>query len=182
VFEPSYVFDVLYLKILDEVTAFPEDKDLLLQIHQKVRDIFCQQNMAAIRQSVDSATSHRLSISHFETTWRNMSSNRTCFVCLARRPENTLTCGHSLCDPCTIAYGVAPLNEPWNLLVAACPLCNTPNELNFILKPYTAGIRGLIFDGGSPQDVIILKTLEAEMQLTMPIREHFDIVNGAGKG
>ena len=167
---------------MDNISAFPKDKQLRSQLSDKVRAVFCQQNTSDIRNSVESSIGHRLFISQFRAIWAKMLIHDTCLTCLARRPENFLSCGHSLCDPCTIIHGSASCSEPWNISLRTCPLCNVPNIFNFVLKPYTAGIRGLTLNGGSSREALILQALETELQLPMPIREHFDIANGAGNG
>lgn len=77
------------------------------------------------------------------------------------------------------------MEEPWDFILDACPLCKTSNKVKFLLKPYTAGIRALSING-DPGDVFaanFLKELEAKLQLPkMHIREHFDIALGTGSG
>jgi hypothetical protein len=114
--------------------------------------------------------------------WESTYSNTTCFSCIARGPDNTLSCRHTLCDPCIIVHGRTTLEEPWNFILETCPFCNFPNKVNFILKPYTAGTKCLSIDGGSLQDIMSLKVLENELKLPMPIRDHFDIGTGSGLG
>jgi len=36
--------------------------------------------------------------------WSQLKSNNTCLCCLQRKPENTLSCGHALCDVCVRIY------------------------------------------------------------------------------
>jgi hypothetical protein len=107
--------------------------------------------------------------------WKSTYSNTTCLSCIARGPDNTLSCRHALCDTCVIIHGRTTLEEPWNFILEICPLCNIPNKVNFVLKPYTAGTRCLSIDGGTIQDIMSLQALEKELKLPMPIREHFDI-------
>jgi hypothetical protein len=63
-----------------------------------------------------------------------------------------------------------------------CPLCGSSNEAAFNLKPYTAGIRCLSIEGGGPQDILVLKTLETLLKLPTPISDYFDIALGSGPG
>ena len=134
-----------------------------------------------IDKFIDMATTHKVVLSQFPQ-WKSTYSNTTCLSCIARGPDNTLSCRHSLCDPCVVIHGQTTLEEPWNFILETCPLCNIPNKVNFVLKPYTAGTRCLSIDGGSLQDIMSLKELENELKLPMPIREHFDIGTGSGLG
>jgi len=66
-------------------------------------------------------------------------SNTIFLSCLARNAQNTLTCKHSICDPCTVMHGCTPLTEPWSFSPTECPLCGSSNDVVFRLKPYAAG-------------------------------------------
>jgi hypothetical protein len=155
--------------------------ELFAQLQEKIESIFCQQVLTNIDKSIDTATAHKAVLSRFPQ-WKSTYSNTTCLLCIARGPDNTLSCHHSLCDPCIIIYSRTTLEEPWNFILETCPLCNNSNKVNFILKPYTAGTRCLSIDGGSSQDIMKLETLENQLKLPMPIKEHFDIGVGSGLG
>ena len=153
---------------------------------EKIRDLFGQQVLGNVGELIDTAITHKAVLSRFTGYWQDIFNNKTCLSCIARPPEdNILDCGHALCDSCTVIHGHAALEEPWNFILDTCPLCGTSNEVNFLLKPYTAGIRALGISG-YPGDVFaanFLKELETRLQLPkMHIRDHFDITLGTGSG
>ena len=182
-FEPLQVFYKLYDKVFKDIQTdqYLHNLELFTQIRGEVENIFCQQVSMNIDKFIDMATAHKVVLSQFPQ-WKSTYSNTTCLSCIARGPDNTLSCRHSLCDTCVVIHGRTTLEEPWNFILETCPLCNIPNKVNFVLKPYTAGTRCLSIDGGSLQDIMSLKELENELKLPMPIREHFDIGTGSGLG
>ena len=142
--------------------------------------------MGNASELIDAAITHKVVLSRFTKYLQSIFSNKTCLSCIARpREDNTLDCGHSLCDPCIIIHGRTVLEEPWNFILDNCPLCKTLNKAKFLLKPYTAGIRALGISG-QPRDTFaanILKELEARLPLPkMNIQEYFDITVGTGSG
>jgi hypothetical protein len=176
------VFQAFYFSAFKDVQAvlFPYG-GLFVQLQRKIKTIFIHQVLTNTENSICSSRAHQAMLSRF-TEWKGIYSNTTCLSCIARAPENTLSCRHSLCDPCTIIYGQEGYNEPWKFILKKCPLCSTPNSAIFTLKPYIARTRCLVFEGGTAQDIVSLKIIEKELKLPMPIREHFDIRNGSGLG
>jgi hypothetical protein len=153
---------------------------------EKIKDLFCQQVLGNASELLDTAIAHKAVLSRFTEYRQKVFNNKTCLSCIARPPENnTLDCGHSLCDPCIVIHGRTVLEEPWNFILDTCPLCGTANEANFLLKPYTAGVRALAISG-HPGDVFatnFLREIESRLQLPkMNIRENFDIALGTGSG
>ncbi|KFY92672.1 hypothetical protein V500_04073 [Pseudogymnoascus sp. VKM F-4518 (FW-2643)] len=74
--------------------------------------------------------------------------------------------------------------EPWKFKLSKCLLCKKANSVEYNLKPSTAGVRALEMggDGVSLQDIQTLQYIETQLRLPMPLREHFDIVIGGGRG
>jgi hypothetical protein len=61
-------------------------------------------------------------------------------------------------------------------------LCQGSNQVEFHLKPYTAGVRCLTFDGHDKFDLQRLKTLEKNIGLPVRLPDLFDICTAAGPG
>jgi len=128
---------------------------------------------------------HKKVLLRFREIWRTTFSNTTCFSCMSRGPENSLTCHHSLCTTCTIAHGYSRDIEPWKFFIDTCPLCEIKNERIFPQKPDTAGVRALIVEGGGIRGIIplsFLREVEQAIGLPMDIQEHFDIAVGSSSG
>ncbi|KAE9373848.1 hypothetical protein N431DRAFT_456575 [Stipitochalara longipes BDJ] len=180
-FDAGEVFETHYSEIFSEVglSVYSEKQELFNELVSKIKGIFCQQNSLEVRHSVTAARAHMSTLAQFKPNWlRVRYSTKICLACLARQAQSTLTCGHSLCEPCTLIHGKTP--EFWNRWPRKCPLCQEPNEIHFQEKPYTAGVRCLCVDGGTPQDILVLKALENDLKLPAPITEHFDIAVGSG--
>jgi hypothetical protein len=62
-----------------------------------------------------------------------------------------------------------------------CPLCIGENKVIIRLKPYTAGVRCLVFDGYNANDFPTLKAIKNRL-LKISVDEHFDVVNRSGLG
>jgi hypothetical protein len=155
------------------------------QLANAIEGAFCQYALQIINSGVDGAKLHRTVLVRFKEAWKEMRSNRDCLACLASAPENTLQCHHSICAPCTMAYGIACSGEPWTFWVELCPLCAEPNQKKFVHKPDTAGVRAVIAEGGGVRGIVplsFLKELETAIDLPMEIREHFDIAFGSSSG
>ena len=152
---------------------------------EDIRESFCKYAYAIIRSLDYEMHVHQQVLSSFESEWQTLFSNHTCFSCLARPPENTLTCDHSLCDICTMSHGCELVNDPWTFQIQTCPFCNVSNQVAFKLKPATAGVRALIVEGGGVRGVIplsFLKRVHQTINLPLKIQEHFDIAVGSSAG
>jgi hypothetical protein len=87
--------------------------------------------------------------------------------------------------PCIFIHSRFDLKESWKFVLLNCPLCKSPNKAQFLLKPYTAGVRALSTSGqpGDASTIDFLKKLQARLLLPrMNIREYFDIAIGTGLG
>ena len=147
--------------------------------------MYCRQISENVRDSIDSAAAHRAVLAQFSSHWKSIYNYKSCFACTVRGAENTLSCRHSLCDPCVMIHRrTTPLDDPWKFTLDKCPLCQGPNTIKFTIKPYTAGIRGLSIDGASGDDIAhFLTALQDKLRLTFStLQEYFDIVVGAGSG
>ena len=79
----------------------------------------------------------------------NFISHYTCFCCLREVPLHPLTCGHVLCTPCVLSYGMPRGSGLTEIL--ECPIClpgeSRPQPSIIQFKPPLAGARVLSLDG-----------------------------------
>ncbi len=156
-----------------------------LQLSSRIDALFCQRGLDLINDDTDSITSHKATLISFKEEWKGLRSNEDCYTCLARRPEKTLPCGHSLCELCIVCHGRSSLAEPDTVDFNECPLCGHTEAVTFKLKPPTAGVRVLSIDGGGIRGIVALrfmKELQNALKLFMPVQEHFDLAVGSSSG
>jgi hypothetical protein len=132
---------------------------------------------------------HRATLKSERSLWSTMFSNITCFFCLSNPPQQTLACGHSLCESCLRRFGTSNRKQG-TITLSACDLCQRTSEhevelWTFRLKPDAAGVRILSLDGGGVRGIIsvtILQLLEEEIGLDIPIHQFFDLIVGTSTG
>jgi len=183
------VFRQLFQQICQEIDPFPlihHDFELSFsQFAEAIEAAFSQYAIQIIRGEEWDGCLHRATLIRFKDVWATMYTNVTCLSCLARSPEDTLSCHHALCTTCTTTYGQASNAEPWTFWIDTCPLCGIINLEKFVHKPDTAGVRALIAEGGGVRGIVplsFLSELEAVVNLPMNIGEHFDIALGSSSG
>ena len=129
------------------------------------------------------------SLSETSTSFEDLYCSQTCIVCLSALPVHQLPCSHAFCEQCLQAWSMESKNEII-LKVAHCPLCQArwPPESRpwqKILKPSTAGCRILALDGGGIRGIaqlVVLKALEVQLDLGIPLARYFDVIVGTGLG
>ncbi|KAI9883965.1 MAG: hypothetical protein M1823_004243 [Watsoniomyces obsoletus] len=150
-----------------------------------IEESFCLRLAAINPEEKDAASMHLRLLSTFKGRWGRLQSNRTCLTCLAKTPENSLPCGHSLCDLCVRVFAVEKLEEPWTFIFNQCPLCRRAVRATFKLKPPTAGVRILTVDGGGIRGVVALQwllELENKLDLSRSPSDYFDLALGTSSG
>lgn len=152
-----------------------------------VQDVFVQQTSELMSHSMNTAVGlHRRRLSQFYVEWARLRSDATCFVCLRRRPQHGLPCGHCICDNCPRVFGETSSYDPWLFTIRACPLCgqNTSGvEVKYM--PENAGVRVLTVDGGGVRGIATLQYLESMQErigLPYPVQENFDLAYGTSSG
>jgi Patatin-like phospholipase len=152
-----------------------------------VEDAFSEQANELKSHSMNTAAGlHRrlLSISHVELA--RLRSDDTCFVCLRRRPQYGLPCGHCICDNCPRVFGERSKDDPWLFKIRTCFLCGLTTlgvEVKYL--PENAGVRVLTLDGGGVRGIATLqylKALQERIGLPYPVQENFDLVYGTSSG
>lgn len=117
-------------------------------------------------------------------TLRTIQTYAVCLVCLARRPEHTLTCGHGLCDTCLKRH-FSRSGNGYTFHVHHCLVCGVTQNRKTYLKPPTAAPSLLAIDGGGVRGIIALQMLDqlqAELDVPYQIWEFFDLVVGTSAG
>jgi len=137
----------------------------------------------------DFKQSHRHTILSFKDTWKNIHSDSTCLMCLCRRPEYGLPCGHSFCGIDIQRFGTVLDTDPHKFTVQSCFLCSQDTKgAQFGFKPKTKGVNVLGIDGGGVRGVIPLQALlllEQKLKPYLPefpVQDLFDVAFGTSSG
>ena len=127
---------------------------------------------------------HRKNLALYADWWAEIKSNQDCLVCLRRKPEHTLTCRHSTCEPCVRTFGLGVPTSEVAFEIKSCVLCST-GRLSIHLKPKTAGVSILSIDGGGTRGIVPLQFLKMVQQClgqTCAVQDLFDFVIGTSSG
>jgi hypothetical protein len=133
-----------------------------------------------------SADLHRQVLARFRNEWTSLHSDDTCFCCIRRRPQFGLPCAHSVCENCVRVFGASSESSPWVSSVPVCFLCDRGTDgVRIRLKPDTASVRVLSFDGGGARALASLefvRAMQAAVGLPYPVQQNFDVVYGTSSG
>jgi hypothetical protein len=154
--------------------------------------ILIEDAFSARFETLDSSTAatsvalHRQLLLQCKPDSLGLSSQEVCLVCLRRRPQYDLACGHCICENCVRVFGRRSEHDPWTFEVDSCFWCGRPTS-GVVVKtlPPTAGIRVLTFDGGGVRGLVTLislQSLQDRIGLEYPVQEHFDVVVGTSSG
>jgi len=127
---------------------------------------------------------HRENVGGLGIPWLLLQSNSTCLWCLRRKPENTLSCGHAICNVCVRIYGDEMPIMDCQYHIGTCLLCRSGNR-TVRLKPFPAGERILAIDGGGTRGVIpldIMAIIQGMIGSELQIQDFFDIAFGTSVG
>ena len=123
--------------------------------------------------------------------WQRTYSRGICFMCMVNPCQVFMPCGHAMCESCYGAFG-CPNAEHTTTFCApiryeGCLLCGQVWDEPFevLLRPPSSGIRVLALDGGGIKGIIaieILRRLEEEIPLAIPLRQFFDLIGGSSVG
>jgi hypothetical protein len=136
-------------------------------------------------QSSTSLDVYRSSLQGNQKYLENIKSNRTCLLCLHRKPEHALPCGHAFCDNCVLRFGEGMVGFEHRYILKFCSICSSQNGLVVELKGPTAGINILCVDGGGSRGIIpleVLSSLQAMIGPDLPIQDFFDLKFGTSAG
>ena len=133
----------------------------------------------------DSSSSARI---HTENAGRHrrfltpLRMNLTCLHCCCRCPERHLSCGHAICDICIRIFG-GQISDREDRFHIRC-IFGDQGNLTVDLKPRTAGLRIMSFDGGGSRGVVPLEYLRLLQDLLpgCPLHEQIDFAAGTSSG
>ncbi|KAI9765987.1 MAG: hypothetical protein M1840_006994 [Geoglossum simile] len=193
-FSPADVFQVLYRDICYQVSrsgvlAYENTTSMLLpsgfvmMIEGQLARWF--ENFIQ-GTSIPSAEIHHKNIQRFKPKLREIRNGNTCLVCLRRKPEYSLPCGHSLCENCVCVFGECSEQDAWVFEIRCYFLCGLElSEVTVKVKPPTAGVRVLCIDGGGARGIIPLQSLQLlqeRLGIPCPIQENFEVAFGTSSG
>ncbi len=120
-------------------------------------------------------------------SWQLLKSNVDCFICLQRKPEHVMDCGHGICDTCICirAFSKPTKGKEYHYDVSTCPQCRAEICFQARTLPPTCRIRFVAIDGGGSRGVVSLGFMEKLRQalgLHYPVQENFDYAIGTSSG
>ncbi|VTT57981.1 unnamed protein product [Fusarium fujikuroi] len=130
---------------------------------------------------------HLLFLATSRDHWRAYKVHDYCPVCILRRPEYGLPCGHMYCEYDIRRLGRKIRRETY--IVEECTCCQARfTDVVFKFRPKTKGIRVLALDGGGVRGIIMLQCLHMLQSMLwvflpgMPIIDLFDLCAGTSSG
>lgn len=188
-FNPSEVFRAFYRHAcLLGIQEFAESQQLsgeliCADIEAHIISMFSQmkyggQSAAALRQrSLEKNSRH----------WQLFQSNVDCFICLQRKPEHVMECGHGICDACVSnsIFSKPTKGKEYHYDISTCPQCRAEIHFQARVLPPTCRVRFVGFDGGGSRGIVSLgfmEKLEQALDLSYPVQEHFDFAVGTSSG
>jgi len=194
----------------DRVIAFKGYKEVILRsgFIAKVEKFFEQYTERSLKGGLSSAEIHRTNLRIYQSRWRGITSNNTCLLCLRRRPQYELHCGHEICENCVVVFGKRSSDDPWLFEIDECLLCGaamivespelqlkmecgleTETEeygpLIIRIHPPTAGVGVLCVDGGGVRATAplgFLERLQRDVALPIPVQRFFKVAVGISSG
>lgn len=127
---------------------------------------------------------HESSMMRFASRLGAIIDSNFCLACLRRTPQYRLTCGQFVCEVCLTVFGE---EAGLSILLRCCFICKEkmPTPASFKIHPPTAGTNILSIDGGGVRGIIplkLLKSLEDEIDLPLPVQRFFKVVFGISSG
>ena len=100
------LYDVQYRHLcLQSLTEIYGDRDLVQHQDTFIRSQLVQLHSSKIASGKPTLQMHREKTASLDIDWVQMKSNETCFYCIRRMPEITLSCGHAMCEICVRNMG-----------------------------------------------------------------------------
>jgi hypothetical protein len=189
VFNPSDVFRTLYhYECLLGIREFATDQQLSREficadIEARIISLFSEMKYGG--QSA--ATLRQRSLEQNSQHWRLLRSNVDCFICLQRKPEHKMDCGHGICDTCIRiqVFSTATKGREYYYDINTCPQCLSKIRFQARSLPPTCRVRFLAIDGGGSRGIVSLEFMEELRQalgLHYPVQENFDYSIGTSSG
>ena len=151
---------------------------------------YCQkveERIGSLASSLDTKKPYEMqsqNLQVYRAWWSEIKTHNTCLICLQRKPEYVLTCGHSMCEICVRTFGLSVPASEVVVEIDSCVLCAS-GSVTAYLKPKTAGISVLSIDGGGTRGIVpleFLKMVQGRLGQTCAVQELFDFVAGTSSG
>jgi hypothetical protein len=189
VFNPSDVFRTLYrdeclLGIREFASAQKLSRELTCaDIEARIISFFSEMKHGG--QSA--ATLRQRSLEQNSQYLRLLKSNVDCFICLQRKLEHKMDCGHGICDTCIRirVFSNPTKGREYYYDINTCPQCRTKINFQARILPPTCRARLLAIDGGGSRGIVSLGFIEKLRQalgLHYPVQENFDYCIGTSSG
>jgi hypothetical protein len=191
VFTPEQVLDSLYKDAFpkERVISFPDSEDVILRsgFINLVRTHLIGFFEQLTHSPLSAAEIHRDNLNRFKHHWHGIQSSSTCLCCLRRRPQYSLSCGHTLCENCVLVFGDVDEHDPWMYRIQSCFLCGEemPEEVKIKIHPPTAGVGILCLDGGGirgASSLRMMKRIHDRIGLPIPFQQFFKVAFGISSG
>lgn len=128
---------------------------------------------------------HRENLLRSASEWTIVHCMTSCLWCLSNTSEHVLHSGHTLCARCIMLLGEGDVGSPYQRILTNCPLCvyTLEGTRQIIIRPPTAGVRVLTFDGGGMRGILELELLKIlEEKLQFPVIKALDLMVGTSTG
>lgn len=127
------------------------------------------------------------SLERYSRYWQLLKSNIDCLVCLQRKPDHLMDCGHGICDTCICirVFSMPTKGREYYFDISTCPQCRTELCFQARILPPTSRIRFLAIDGGGSRGVVSLEFMEELRQalgLHYPVQDNIDYSIGTSSG
>jgi hypothetical protein len=185
VFDPDFIFAKAYCTVVQASFERRYEAKVAVFLTNEVLKHFKNHFMYLEAGQACAAELHASNIRARSRTWKELQDNDSCLYCLRRSPQHVLSCRHSVCDNCTVAYGVPVLGEEYCFEMDTCLLCDDASYVTARLKPPTSGTRLLSIDGGGPRGVVPLESLKLIQRVLgadCQVQDFFDLVVGTSSG
>ena len=179
------LYDVQYRHLcLQALTETYNDRDLVQEQDTSIRSQLVQLYSYMIASGKPALQIHKEKTASLDIDWMQMKSNETCFCCIRRNPEETVSCGHAICEVCVRNLGDETSAFESQYRIDACMLCHT-GKLLVGLRPLTVGLRLLSIDGGGTLGVIVVGFMDVLQNILgsiWRIQDLFDVAYGTSVG
>ncbi|MCJ1342943.1 hypothetical protein MMC31_001132 [Peltigera leucophlebia] len=167
-FDPKVLYDAQYCQFcLRSLTKTYGDNNLVRVQNDLIRAELVNLVCHMVTSGKSAIQIYKEKVRSLKIDWLHIKSNQTCLSCLRRVPENTLSCGHAICDICVRNIGDENLTFDCQYRIEA------------------SGLRILSLDGGGTRGVIIVEFMEIFQRLLgkiWRIQDLFDSAYGTSVG
>ena len=153
------LYDVQYRHLcLQSLTETYNDRDLVQHQSTFIRSQLVQLHSSMIASGKPALQMHREKTASLGIDWVQIKSNETCFCCLRRMSENTLSCEHVMCEICVRNIDDEILTFDSQYRIDVCMLCRT-RKLLMRLRSLTIELRLLSMNDERTREMIAIEIM-----------------------